>query len=59
MSTNAEVLEIFEKMRPIEEGENAEYIIVMPEKLLGITKHWIEHNYQVMVNILGMKPYSC
>jgi len=26
----------------------------MPGKLLGITKHWIEQEHHVMVNVVGM-----
>jgi len=52
--TNSQVLEIVSNIRPIDEGEKAEYIIYMPGKLLGITRHWIESELRVMVNIEGM-----
>jgi len=52
--SNIDVLKVLSNMRRIDEGVKAEYSIEMPGKLLGITKHWIEHEHHVMVNVVGM-----
>jgi len=59
MDTNKEVLEMLSNIRPVDEGQKAEYIIYMPGKLLCITRHWIESEHHVMVNVEGMSPSLC
>jgi hypothetical protein len=54
MDSNKNLLQILSAILPIEEGEKAEYEMEMTEKLLGVTKNWIEVTHHVMVNVVGM-----